>query len=59
MSLSDVASIAGVLSSLAVFASVIYLALQVRQSDRNQRTLLQQATSVRTMETHLEVRRAS
>ena len=51
MSLSDVASIAGVLSSLAVFASVIYLAMQVRQSDRNQRTLLQQATSVRTMET--------
>jgi|HubBroStandDraft_6_1064221.scaffolds.fasta_scaffold849398_2 hypothetical protein len=51
MSLSDLASIAGVLSSLAVCASVIYLAMQVRQSDRNQRTLLQQATSVRTMET--------
>ena len=50
MGLSELASIAGVLSSLAVCASVIYLAMQVRQSDRNQRTLLQQATSVRTME---------
>jgi hypothetical protein len=50
MSLSDLASIAGALSSLAVFGSLIYLALQVRQTDRNQRTLLQQATSARNME---------
>jgi hypothetical protein len=50
MTLSDLASIAGVLSSLAVFGSLIYLALQVRQTDRNQRTLLQQATSARNME---------
>jgi hypothetical protein len=50
MSLADLASIAGVLSSLAVFGSLIYLALQVRQADRNQRTLLQQATSARNME---------
>jgi hypothetical protein len=50
MSLSDLAGIAGVLSSLAVCGSLIYLAIQVRQSDRNQRTLLQQATSARNME---------
>jgi hypothetical protein len=50
MSLTDVAAIASVLSSLAVFGSLIYLALQVRQTDRNQRTLLQQATSARNME---------
>jgi hypothetical protein len=50
MSLSDLAAVAGVLSSLAVFGSLIYLALQVRQADRNQRTLLQQATSARNME---------
>ena len=50
MSLSDLAGVAGVLSSVAVCGSLIYLALQVRQSDRNQRTLLQQATSARNME---------
>jgi hypothetical protein len=50
MSLSDLAGIATVLSSIAVCGSLIYLALQVRQSDRNQRTLLQQATSARNME---------
>jgi hypothetical protein len=50
MSLADLASIAGVLSSLAVFGSLIYLALQVRQADRNQRTLLQQGASARNME---------
>jgi len=50
MRLSDLAAIAGVLSSLAVFGSLIYLALQVRQTDRNQRTLLQRATSTRNME---------
>jgi hypothetical protein len=50
MSLSDLASVAGVLSSLAVFGSLIYLALQARQTDRNQRTLLQQGTSARNMD---------
>jgi hypothetical protein len=50
MTLSDLAGVAGVLSSLAVCGSLIYLAIQVRQSDRNQRTLLQQATSARNME---------
>jgi len=50
MSLSDLAAIASVLSSLAVCGSLIYLALQVRQTDRNQRTSLQQATSARNME---------
>jgi hypothetical protein len=50
MSLADLASITGVLSSLAVFGSLIYLALQVRQADRNQRTLLQQGASARNME---------
>ena len=51
MTLSTLASIASVLSSLAICASLVYLAVQVRQSDRNQRTPLQQATSARTMET--------
>jgi len=50
MSLSDLASMASVLSGVAVCGSLIYLALQVRQTDRNQRTILQQQTSARTME---------
>ncbi len=51
LTLSTIAGAASVLSSLAVCASLIYLSVQVHQSDRNQRTLLQQATSARTMET--------
>lgn len=47
MNFSDLATVGSFLSSLAVCASLVYLALQVRQSDRNQRTLLQQGTSER------------
>jgi hypothetical protein len=36
MSLSDIASISGVVSSLAVLVSLIYLALQIRQAAHNQ-----------------------
>jgi hypothetical protein len=50
MILATVAGAASLLSSIAVCGSVIYLAIQVRQSDRNQRTMLQQATSARNME---------
>ena len=50
MTLADLASIAGIASSLAVCGTLIYLALQIRQTDRNQRTLLQQATSARNLE---------
>ena len=47
MTLSDLASIGSLISGVAVLISLIYLALQVRQSDRNQRTLLQQTASTR------------
>jgi hypothetical protein len=47
MTLSDLASIGSLVSGVAVLISLIYLALQVRQSDRNQRTLLQQGSSIR------------
>jgi hypothetical protein len=55
MSLASLSSIGSLLSSLAVFGSLIYLALQVRQSDRNQRTLLQQGTSARNVESVLKL----
>ena len=47
MSLSDLAALGGFLSSLAVCGSLVYLALQVRQSDRNQRSLMIQGIATR------------
>lgn len=47
MNLSDLAAIGGFVSSIAVCGSLIYLGLQVRQSDRNQRSLMIQGISTR------------
>lgn len=47
MTLSDLAAIGSFLSSLAVCGSLVYLALQVRQSDRNQRSLMMQGIVTR------------
>src|SRR5436190_13521999 len=47
MSLSDVASIAGVVSSLAVLVSLIYLALQIRQAAHNQHAETQASVTAR------------
>jgi hypothetical protein len=48
MSLADLASIGSLVSGVAVLISLIYLALQVRQSERNQRALMQQTRASRT-----------
>jgi hypothetical protein len=50
MSLSDLASLGSFVSGVAVLVSLIYVAIQIRQTERNQRTLLQQGTSTRTVE---------
>ena len=42
MTLSDLSSIVGVISGLAVLGSLVYLSLQVRQTERNQRALMNQ-----------------
>ncbi len=42
MTLSDVAAIGGVVSGVAVLVSLVYLSLQVRQTERNQRALMNQ-----------------
>ncbi len=42
MSLSDLASIGSFISGVAVLVSLIYLALQVRQAEKNQRAIVQQ-----------------
>lgn len=43
MSLTDLAAIASIISSVAVLATLVYLNIQTRQSDRNQRSMLIQA----------------
>jgi len=47
MSLAELASLA---SSVAVVVSLVFLGLQIRQSNRNQRSLMQQGRSARNVE---------
>jgi len=47
MSLSDLASLGSFVSGVAVLISLIYLALQVRQAEKNQRSLMQQGQANR------------
>jgi len=47
MSLSDIAALAGVASSVAVFVSLVYLALQIRQAAHNQRAETQASVTAR------------
>lgn len=47
MSLSNWASIAGIISSVAVAITLIFLALQVRQAEKNQRAMMQQGRADR------------
>ncbi|MFI4933976.1 MAG: hypothetical protein ACHP7N_05125 [Caulobacterales bacterium] len=49
MSLSDLASIGSLVSGLAVVVSFVFLGLQIRQSNRNQRSLMQQGRSDKTV----------
>jgi hypothetical protein len=50
MNLGDFSSVASLASSLAVLVSLIFLGLQIRQGNRNQRSLMQQGRSVRNVE---------
>src|SRR5215469_10903280 len=50
MNLSDAAAAAGIVSSAAVALSLVYLALQVRQAERNQRGLMQQGRADRVVD---------
>jgi hypothetical protein len=47
MSLSDLASIGSLVSGVAVLGSLIYLALQVRQTDRNQQAAIRHSRITR------------
>jgi hypothetical protein len=47
MTLSDVAGVGSLISSIAVLISLVYLALQVRQTEKNQRSLTNQGAITR------------
>lgn len=50
MSLSDLAALGSFVSGVAVFVSFIFLALQIRQANRNQKSLMQQGRSARNVD---------
>lgn len=50
MTLSDLASIGTLISSIAVLISLIYLALQVKVTEKNQRALINQGVLTRTVD---------
>ena len=50
MTLSDIASIGSLVSGAAVLVSLIYLSLQVRQTEKNQRAMMNQGVATRAME---------
>lgn len=50
MSLSDLASIGSLISSVAVLISLIYLALQVRQAEKNQQASIRQGRATRAVD---------
>ena len=50
MSLTDLTSLASLVSSVAVLVSLLFIGLQIRQSNRDQRSLMQQGRSARNVE---------
>jgi hypothetical protein len=53
MSLSDLAAFGSFVSGVAVLTSLIYLALQVRQTERNQQISIRHSRVSRTVDLHL------
>jgi hypothetical protein len=59
MSLSDLAAIGSLVSSIAVLVSLIYLGVQVRQTDRNQQAAIRHGRSSRLVDITLAATDAS
>src|SRR5215467_13953304 len=55
MALSDLASLGSFVSGLAVLASLVYLTLQVRQAERYQKAIAQQARATRLSDLHMRL----
>jgi hypothetical protein len=53
MSLSDLASLGSFVSGVAVLVTLFFLLLQMRQSNRNQKSLMQQGRSARAAATNI------
>jgi hypothetical protein len=53
MSLSDLASVGSLVSGVAVLGSLIYLALQVRQTERNQQASIRHSRVTRIVDMQL------
>ena len=53
MTLTDLASLGSFISGVAVVVSFVFLSLQIRQTNKNQRALMQQGRSARNLETVL------
>jgi hypothetical protein len=53
MTLTDLASVGSFVSGFAVLTSLLYLALQVRQTERNQQVSIRHSRVSRTVELHL------
>ena len=50
MTFADLSSLGGFISGIAVVITLIFLLLQMRQTDKNQKALLQQGRSARVTE---------
>ena len=50
MSLGDLTALASLASSITVLVSLLFLGMQIRQGNRNQRSLMQQGRSARNVE---------
>ena len=50
MTLTDLASVGSFISGIAVVITLVLLLIQLRQTNKNQRTLMQQGRSVRTVD---------
>ncbi len=55
MSIPELASIISIISGIAVLFSLVFLALQIRQANRNQKSLMQQGRTNRTVEIMLRM----
>ncbi|HEY2069308.1 MAG TPA: hypothetical protein VGG48_07125 [Rhizomicrobium sp.] len=55
MSLTDLASIASLISSIAVFVSLVYLGLQIQQGTKHSRALIQQGRAARITESAFRI----
>jgi hypothetical protein len=55
MTLSDLAAVGGFISGIAVLVSLIYLSVQVKQAEQNQKAMMQQARTDRSIDLNMAI----